>query len=164
MTTSVAPRKIKIAKDFGLANVDIIAPVSRSVGLQFYAACALMQKESMGRNVYGHDSGGALSGFPGEVNQGNWEVFRWLVFDQNKASNGVGPCQLTYRGFFTDMEKQKLKPYIVWDNLLYGLRLLKGYHDLTQSWKAAGTKYNGSALYGASFEKIVGEWKVRILK
>jgi len=33
--------------------------------------CALLEKESGGRNVYGeHDVGGALSGFPKTVNKG----------------------------------------------------------------------------------------------
>lgn len=150
------------ARDFGLKNVELIAIAANEVGLPFYAACALMQKESMGRNIYGNDYLGTLSGYPYDVNHDNYRVFRWLVFTKGKRSNGVGPCQLTYKGFFTQMEKEGLKPYDPYDNMFFGFRLLLSYYKSSGSWTKAGTRYNGSSTYGRDFSKKVSAWKTRL--
>ncbi len=159
----VTQRRIDIAKKFGLSNVDTIARACRDAGVPFYVACALFEKESGGRNVYGNDKGGALSGFPGAVNYGSYAVFKWLVFEKGQTSNGVGPAQITYKGFFTDMEKQKLKPYVVYDNMLYGLKLLNSHYLAGgKSWRVAGAKYNGADTYGADLDKKIREWGKRL--
>lgn len=145
-----------------LQNAHIAAVACRDAGLPFYVACALLEKESGGRNVFGNDKGGALSGFPDTVNKDNYAVFRWLVIDKGQTSNGVGPCQITYRGFFTDMEKRGLKPYDAHDNMRYGFELLARYEREKGSWAAAGTAYNGAAAYGRDLEKKVAEWKQRL--
>lgn len=168
----VSQRRIEIAKQFGLQNVESLALASRAAGVPFAVACALIEKESKGRNVYGHDVGGALSGFPGEVNRDNFAVFRWLVIDQGYTSNGVGPCQITYAGslkggkrdggFFREMEAQRLKPYDVFDNMFFGLSKLKGYHVGSGSWETAGTRYNGASSYGKDLVVKIGQWRQRL--
>lgn len=169
MTPPVTARRIKIAQDFGLGNVEAAAVACRKVGLPFFVACALLEKESGGRNVYGHDAGGALSGFPGRVTRGNFEVFEWLVFDQGQTSNGVGPAQITYKGYFSDMEEQGLRPWIPHDNMLFGFRLVKGNFDRHSSWATAGAIYNGgprpnstALAYGRDFAAKVEQWKTRL--
>lgn len=159
---AVTQKRIDIATHFGLANADIIATACRESGVPFFVACALFEKESMGRNVYGHDKGGALSGFPHVVNYQNWLVFRWLVIDHGQTSNGVGPSQITWSGYFTDMERKGLRPWVVHDNMLYGLQILKAHYDHYKSWEKAGTAYNGSTAYGADLAKKIGEWKRRL--
>jgi len=161
MTAPVTPARVAIAAK-SLQNADIAAIACREAGLPFFAACALLEKESGGKNVYGHDKGGALAGFPGVVNAGNFEVFRWLVFDKGQTSNGVGPCQITFKGFFVDMESQGLKPWSPHDNMLYGFRLLKRHYDAGGSWVAAGTAYNGARSYGVDLDRKVTEWKKRL--
>jgi hypothetical protein len=162
MPNPVSEARIQVAKDFGLENVDEIAITCREANVSFSVACALFQKESGGRNVYGHDAGGALSGFEKRVTKGNFEVFYWLVFDKGQTSNGVGPAQITWKGFFTDMLEKKLKPWNVHDNMLYGLQLLRSHYDANgKSWKAAGARYNGAEAYGVDLEKKIGEWKTR---
>lgn len=169
----VTKERIKIAQDFGLHNVGIIAEACRRVGIPFYVACALFQKESGGLNVYGHDSGGALAGYPNPVTKSNFEVFWWLVVTNGQTSNGVGPSQITYAGsrnragrrdggFFQQMLDEGLKPWRVEDNMVFGLRLLKGYHDKTKSWVKAGTSYNGAEEYGQDLSRKVAEWKKRL--
>jgi hypothetical protein len=117
----------------------------------------------MGKNVYGHDVGGALSGFPGTVNRGNWEVFRWMVITQGLPSNGVGPAQITARSLLLDMEKRGLRPWVVEDNMRYGLELLWGYYQARrQSWVKAGTAYNGAVSYGQDLSKKVSAWRRRL--
>lgn len=163
---TVTDEQIAKAKAAGLKNADIAARVADETGNKFYHICALLEKESMGRNVYGHDAGGALSGFPEEVNLYNFDVFEWLVFKKGQTSNGVGPMQLTFKGFFTDMKKQGLKPYDVHDNMLYGARLWLSYYRSARdagysrdnAIKKAGTKYNGSTAYGVALLLLMDKW------
>jgi hypothetical protein len=167
----VSARRIQIAEDFGLVNVDVIAEVCRIAGVSFPVACALYQQESGGRNVYGHDVGGALSGYPHPVNLHNWRVFKWLVIDHGYQSNGVGPSQITYAGaakngkrdggFFREMEEQGLRPWVVHDNMLFGLQLLKKHYDATGNWVDAGERYNGAHQYGLDLAQKIEEWRKR---
>ena len=152
----------RIAVDFGLVNVRQISRAANEEHVPFHVACALFQKESGGHNVYGHDVGGALSGYPRAVNEENYAVFRWMVITKGMTSNGVGPSQITWRGFFPDMESQGLKPYDVLDNMRYGLRILRGHYDTEGNWRDAGTRYNGSSVYGADFAVKIGEWYERL--
>ncbi len=152
----------KIATDFGLVNVDLIAAAAHATGLPFRVACALIEKESGGRNVYGHDKGGALSGFELEVNEHNYAVFRWMVFEQGMPSNGVGPCQITWKGFFLDMEKKGLKPWLPLHNVTYGFGLLSSYYKSLGSWVKAGELYNGAEAYGLDLKKKIAAWKERL--
>jgi len=98
----------------------------------------------------------------GYVTEAKWREFRRLVVDLHHTSNGVGPCQITYRGFFTDMEAQGLRPWVPHDNMLYGFRLLARYHADKGSWEAAGTAYNGSSQYGRDLAALVEKWRKRL--
>lgn len=170
----VTEERIRIAEKFGLQNVGPAALACRNAEppLPFWAACALLQKESGGRNVYGHDAGGALSGFPHQVNRGNWDVFRWLVIDKGQTSNGVGPCQITYAGemkggrrgggYFGIMEERGLRPWIPLDNMIFGFGLLAAHKERLGTWAKAGEAYNGSEAYGADLVKKINEWRTRL--
>lgn len=161
MTDPVTPARIAIAKANGLTNVDVMAEVCRDVGIPFFAACALYEKESGGRNIYGNDQGGALAGFGKPVTEDNYAVFEWLVFTKGMQSNGVGPSQLTYKGFLTDMKAKGLRPWDVADNMRYGLERLWGYYGSTGSWRDAGTQYNGAYAYGVDLDAKVKQWRAR---
>ena len=152
--------KIKIAKAAGrgMINVEMIALTCREVGIPFYAALALFEMESHGRNVYGHDEGGALSGFPFPVTRDNFRVFEWLV-EQGQKSNGVGPSQITWKGYFPAMEQQGLDAWDVHDNMLFGLTILWGHYRRFKTWRRAGRAYNGRDSYGIALEKKVAEWR-----
>lgn len=167
MTVSSYVRELvlEVMDQKGLANVRPIYDAALASDLGLAPACALMEKESGGRNVYGHDPGGALSGFPGEVNGSNWEVFWWLVHDQQQPSNGVGPAQLTYSGFFRDMLAAGLAPWRVYDNARYGFNLLAGYHATAvkggsdHPWVVAGQRYNGALAYGEDLSLKILQWR-----
>jgi hypothetical protein len=88
--------------------------------VRFYIALAMLEETGSCRNVYGHDAGDALTGFPKPVTRDNYEVFNWLVFTKGQRSNGVGPSQLTFKGFSTDMELKGLTPHDMHDNIAYG--------------------------------------------
>ncbi len=162
MLEPVTQARIDIATAYGLTNVETIAAVCRDVGIPFFAACALFEKESGGRNVYGNDAGGALSGFPKLVTEDNYAVFEWLVFTKGMWSNGVGPSQLTYKGFLTDMKAKGLRPWDVAENMTYGLTLLWGYRQTTGSWMDAGRLYNGATEYGVDLDAKVKQWRARL--
>lgn len=174
MAAPIPDWKISRAEDLGLANVDKIALACREAGVPFYVACALFEKESGGRNVYGHDVGGALSGFPLEVNEHNFAVFRWLVVVKGQISNGVGPSQITYAGslkggkrdggYFREMEAAGLDPWDVHDNMLKGLQILRGHFAHSSSWRDAGTAYNGHSSYGIDLEKRIAGWRKVLTK
>lgn len=153
-------QKLQVARDKGLKNVEIMAQVADEVGLPLYVMFAWMTMESKGANVYGHDSGGMLSGYPYPVNQDNYKAFRYMVINKGFPSNGVGPAQITYRGYFLAMEGEGLKPWDIHDNMFFGARLLKSYKTPLGSWKTAGTKYNGKSSYGDEFAKRVTAWKI----
>lgn len=160
-TVPVSKARIQIATKAGIDNAEVAAVACRQAGLPYYVACALLEKESHGANVYGHDAGGALSGFPKAPNPGNFEVFDWMV-SSGHTSNGVGPCQITYPGYFPEMAKAGLKPYVPADNMVFGFRLLlAAYHAHGQTWKGAGTAYNGAASYGTDLATKVQAWMKR---
>lgn len=163
---TVSSDQIAKAKAAGLQNVDVAAQVANETGNKWYHVCALLEKESMGRNVYGHDAGGALSGFPGTVNRDNYAVFKWMVFSKGWPSNGIGPFQITYKPFFADMENHGLKPWEPYDNITYGAKLWLGYYRAARdsglnrddAIKKAGTRYNGSTAYGDRLLVIMDKW------
>jgi hypothetical protein len=156
----VPERRIKIAAKH-LENAYAAARACEKTGLRYAPACALLEKESGGRNVYGHDVGGALSGFPGVVTRGNFEVFHWLVFDQGQQSNGVGPCQITFKGHFPVMEERGLSPWIPEDNMIYGFRVLNEYYETYGDWVEAGRRYNGALAYGQDLAEKIEKWNDR---
>jgi hypothetical protein len=153
--------KLDVAKQFGLRNVDTLAEACQDTGVWFAPACTLLEKESMGRNGYGHDVGGALSGFPRLVTEDNFAVFEWMVFHEGMPSNGVGPTQITYKGFFTDMSLKGLAPWKVYDNISYGLGILWTLFQQYGNWREAATHYNGSPDYGDDFVLKLDAWRQR---
>lgn len=157
---AIAPYKVQAARDFGLQNINALVYAAETTRLSFAACCALLEMESNGRNVFGHDAGGALSGYPGTVNKSNYDVFRWMVVDQGMPSNGVGPCQITWWPFFAEMEAKGLKPWRPEDNMLFGFGLMKTYRR-GNTWEEAGRRYNGSPVYGKRFAAKVKEWQKR---
>lgn len=161
MTNYDQVKSVKIMRHQGLANAPTIYSSATDAGLTLPAACALMQQESGGHNVYGHDQGGALSGYPERVDPSNFRVFLWLVDNPNLsfASNGVGPSQITARGYFDQMKQEGLHPWDAGDNMFFGFRLLKGYRADTGSWEGAGTKYNGAESYGVELAAKVRAWR-----
>ncbi len=167
MTTSA---QIEAATGYGLVNVTTLAEAADLVGIPFPAACALMEKESGGRNIYGHDQGGAgPAGQP--VTRTNFEAFLAKVL-AGATSNGVGPSQITYAGplvngrrdggFFRIMAEQGLRPWVVADNMRFGLDLLWGYYQSSFSWVTAGERYNGARSYGDALAVKVQEWERRL--
>ena len=151
----------------GFQNADAIVRAANDTGLPLGIAAGLIAKESMGANVYGHDAGGALSG-AGAVTQDNFTNQFMPIIRAGGTSNGVGPTQITYPGYFTQ------NPDLAWwdpyTNMCFGFRLMKGYlggNYSDDSLIAAGSTYNsGSATgaldYGQTFDQLATEWTNRL--
>lgn len=161
---TVTEQQIQAAQNY-LINVPALAAACDRYGLPFYVACTILDKETDGRNIYGHDRGGAMSGPSSlnvEVTEANYRQFRKLI-DAGKTSNGVGPMQITWKGYFPDMEKQGLKPWIPADNILYGVSILaRTWQSSRGSVYAVGKAYNGNASYGTSAAALALVWKRRV--
>ena len=156
----------------GLANADVIVLAAYQVGVPLEIAAALIEKESRGRNIYGHDVGGIFSLPPGqnlEVTPANYEQFLRRVLAGEK-SNGVGPAQITYPGYF-----RQYPDYPFWDplaNIKFGLTILADHLNgdySNESVSAAGAHYNGGTnpdaralAYGADLATKTRTWRARL--
>jgi hypothetical protein len=169
---TVSATQIKAAEAKGLINVDGLAAACDATGFPFYLACVICDKETDGRNIFGHDKrkladgtyttdGVAFSGPPTvniEVTEERYTEFLKLIASGQK-SNGCGPLQLTYRGYHIGPESltsQGLKAWVPADNMLYGVRLLANTYTAARKqglsvekafWNTAKI-YNGGSLSG----------------
>jgi hypothetical protein len=165
---TVTQAQIDRVRQAGFVNVESMGTATNKFSGRFYLSVAMFEKETKGRNVYGHDAGGALSGFPREVNEENFRVFEWLVFTKGQTSNGVGPSQITSKGLLTDLKADGLKAWVPADNILFGTGLITGYYrnardvqnlDVWESIRYAGRRYNGASAYGDSLVTIAKKWR-----
>lgn len=144
----------------GLKNAAAIVAAAHEKNTPLHIAAAFVEQESGGANVYGHDAGGL---FPGEaVTQANFNTFVAKVVRDGHTSNGVGPLQITYPGYFTDA---KAKGYQLWtplDNLRYGLTIINSLlagHTLNQAAQLYNSgSAHGAPRYGASIEARAAKW------
>src|SRR5690606_10722699 len=108
----------------GLPRADEIVELAAQEGLDLACAVVLLQKESGGRNVWGHDPVDT-----GGVYVKGSEVTREAYLEykrRNLPAQGVGPCQLTYKPF----QQQADDIGGCWDwrrNVTIGFRILAGY-------------------------------------
>ena len=73
--------------------------------------------------------------------------------------------QITFKGFFIDMEEQGLKPWDARDNITFGVKVFMGFyrefrktHGTRESIRRAGVKYNGASAYGDSLLQLAVKW------
>lgn len=177
---TVQPDQIKMAQNHGLINVEHLAAACDEHDLRFYLGCTILQKETGGKNIYGHDAGGTftVSGNK-EVTEENFREFWSLVAPppegQGRRSNGVGPMQITYKPFLADMLAKGLKPWEPADNIDYGIGLIaKTYRaqrnrgrSVLDSFRTAANVYNlghdsTTWHYGIDAVRKAETWKARV--
>lgn len=147
-----------------IANMGALVAAADSVGLPRWVALGLAEQESNGENVFGHDAGGAYSG-GGEVTEGKFRDF-YAQISAGAVSNGVGPTQVTYPGyFFNDPDRAWWDPRASSE---VGFGILAGYLGGDYSWDSlcrAGSTYNCGnpndryETYGQSFASLAWAWK-----
>lgn len=145
-----------------LTNVEALAAACEREGFPFYLGCTILQKETGGKNIFGHDHGGAFSerGVNIEVTEERYRKFRELI--KHQTSNGVGPMQITFKGFFDQMEQQGLKPWEPADNIAFGISVLHRTWRSTGSFYRAAKAYNGNDSYAEDAVERAKTWKQRV--
>lgn len=142
----------------GIKSPYTVMQVCDKVGFPFYAACAVLEKESNGgENVFGHDP--TIFVGAGRVTKTKYLAYK----AQRKATGkmqGVGPCQLTWYAY-QDQADALGGCWIPRNNMTIGFEILR---DLkTQgNWVYVGTRYNGSADYGRDLANRVQAWQTRL--
>lgn len=154
---------LDILRRKGVPNAEAILAAAATSGLPVGVAVGLAIKESNGANVYGHDAGGACYG-RGEVTKENFLNEFLPAVMAGHTSNGVGPVQITYPGYFTQ------NPHLAWwdpaVSCLFGFGIMMGYLGGDYSYDslvAAGSKYNSgypdrAIQYGRIFAQLANEW------
>lgn len=148
----------EIASEY-LDNADVAVEAANEIGLPLAVAFTLLDMESEGKNVFGHDSNGMFKGQ--EVTESRYQEMVAAVAEGG-PSNGVGPTQITYRTFFPDAESKGLRLWIPYENMLYGFSLLMSHYTRKGNWRDSATAYNGKSTYGATFARILAEWERRL--
>src|SRR5215207_6197196 len=168
---TVTAAQLATLEQYSLNYTAAIADAANRSGCYLYLLVAMLEKETgTVRNVYGHDSGGMLSGFPKPVSQANWEAFRFMVLERGHTSNGVGPSQLTHPDLLRGCEARGLRPWVAADNILYGAQVLWSYYlrgrsdglGVRDSIRYAGRRFNGAAAYGEDLLEVALKWKERL--
>ena len=144
---------------------ELVAACTRS-GLPLWQGAAILEKESRGRAVYGHDRGGVFSDAGElEVTEKNFSEFLKRV-QAGATSNGVGPMQITYPGHFRIMLGRGLRPWIPADNIDYGISLIAA-DTKRYGFEQAATRYNlghwdRSWPYGKDAVAKAAKWKQQL--
>jgi hypothetical protein len=126
---TVSAVQIIAAQAQGLINVTGLAAACDKLKFPFYLAATIMERESGGQNIFGHDAGGSFSGpitvkIP--VTEARYKTFLAEI-GAGKTSNGVGPMQLTYRGYHIGPVSMQARGFNAWvpaDNIRYGVEIL----------------------------------------
>lgn len=158
---------VEIIGSYGIANADAIVRAANDAGLPLGIAVAMIDIESGGQNIYGHDDGGVMWG-RGEVTQANFQNEFLPAVLAGHTSNGVGPAQITYPGYFT---KNQGSPW--WDpyfSMKFGFDILQAGFGSDYSWEhmsLIGSHYNagpnsGVTDYGVNLANLACEWTDRL--
>jgi hypothetical protein len=144
--SSLDPR-VEVVRLMGLKHVDVIWQACQIERVSFGIGAVLFSKETGGEHVWGRSDGPpsrvALSGFPGPVNEDTFRVFTWMREVMGLSSNGVGLGQITWEGWFDDMEKKGLKVWLPLDNARETLQILRVERARTGSLEAGFNAFNG---------------------
>lgn len=145
----------------GLANAELIAAAAAAERVDLAIAATMVQKESGGRNVWGHDPMDALRIYtPGApVTREAYLAYRSAQDAGRIGAQGVGPAQLTY----PPLQRQADAEGGCWDpavNLRVGLRHLA---DLQRSYgmRDGFRRYNGS---GSAAESYADDAMVKLAR
>lgn len=162
-------RAVDIIAAYGIENADALVRACKALGLEVAIGAALMEKESNGRNVYGHDRGGvfsteALGKPPGNrVTKENYQEFRRRIAVPGSISNGVGPAQITWKPFFADADRRGMDLSDPSQNMQFGFDLFDDYlYNSGGDVVEAGRVYNNSLAYGIKLNEMVQAWRNRL--
>jgi hypothetical protein len=156
-------RKAEIGKKHGLVHTYAAIDAAKNAGLNTALAFALLEQESGGRNIFGHDP--TIFKGAGVVTEAKYKEYKRLrIQSKNKLMQGVGPLQLTWWEFQDAADRAggcwKVK-----------VNLQVGYSHLAAlikelGWKNGIKRYNGSGpqadIYFNNLQFKYEQWKVRL--
>ena len=164
VTSSLSKRDRQLAEWFkaaGFAHPFLTVAALRKADIKPQTAAALLTKESGGgRNVFGHDHGSNLPDRPPYSGHNVTETRARRLFD-SPFSNGVGPTQLTSKGFVKIARQRggEWRPFV---NMTVGFEIVGGLIREHGVGRGAA-RYNGGdselgerngAQYGREFEEL----------
>lgn len=143
----------------GIVNPIITVQEADRVGVPYDVLATILDMETGGgKNVFGHDPGGAVTG--GKVTKERYlEYRRALTQGAGKFPQGVGPMQLTSLGLQNEADRMG-GCWIPRYNIRVGARFLKESANWRSSkpyWFAAKA-YNGSEAYARKFTLRREHW------
>lgn len=156
-------RYAAIAKRHGLQNSLRALWEARDAGISPALALAMLEQESGGRNVFGHDP--TIFAGAGEVTKAKYLAYREKRrASGNRLMQGVGPMQLTWWEF-QDGADRLGGCWIVKYNLRYGYRRLAANIKQHGLWQGV-QRYNGSGPAAVAYKNSVfaryEKWHVRL--
>jgi hypothetical protein len=173
MTEKADERYAAIAKSHGLQNSLRALWEAREVGISPSLALAMLEQESMGKNLWGHDPTIFIGGrdtrngksWGPVVNRKAYEEYRrQRRASGNRLMQGVGPLQLTWWEFQDGADKLGgawLPKY----NLRYGYGRLAKLIEEHGIWDGV-RRYNGSGpnaeAYKQSVKARTSKWHTRL--
>lgn len=145
-------RYARIAADHGLVNSLRALWEARAAGISPSLALAMLEQESGGKNVFGHDP--TIFVGAGEVTKAKYLAYRAKRrASGNRLMQGVGPLQLTWWEF-QDGADALGGAWVVKYNLRYGYRRLADL--IKQNGKGLGVeRYNGSGAAAQAYRRSV---------
>lgn len=129
---------------WGIVAPATVVQVAAAAGLPLAAACALLEQESGGgHNVWGHDPVATAATYVkgAEVTETAYKAYRAALAAGTAGQQGVGPCQLTSRGF-QDQADQAGGCWQPAANMSVGFGLLARYVK-AYGLRGAFVAYNG---------------------
>lgn len=158
---SLTPRDRELAVFFkrnGFRHPYLMVEALRRERIKPQTAAALLEKESdKGRNIFGCDFGGSER--IGRLPYCHDDVteLRARALRESGFSNGVGPTQLTFKGYI-DMARRaggEWRPFI---NMRIGFRIFKNLARTHGSIWEAAKAYNGANTYADDFVNKRDKW------
>jgi hypothetical protein len=161
-------RLAEVIEANGITNAADAVAAAGATGLALSYACALLENESAGRNIFGADPGGnALprTWFDTPVTRTKYTIYK-MRRNLGMTPNGVGPCQLTSIGLQKDAEKAGgcWKPR---HNMGVGftfLRQLQDAHGSQGGFRAFNGSGPAAVAYGERAIRRAAEWHQRFVR
>ncbi len=154
-------RRLGLRRLIGFPVLMVMA--SRITGLPLHYAAACLEKETGGRNVYGHDPT-----FPRlQGKRVTWRNYTRVYLPARKASGnrvmqGVGPLQLTWWAT-QDTADREGGCWVPWVNMIVGYRTLWA-SIRTHGPEMGAAIYNGGPSPGAAARRYGADFMVKAAK
>ena len=170
VTSKLSKRDRQLGRFFqkhGFKNPFLMVAAFRKADIKPQTAAALLEKESgKGQNIFGCDHG-SHGPTPPYCNQKVTEA-RARKLRSSQYSNGVGPTQLTFKGYVDKARKRggEWRPYV---NMWTGFEIVGNNIRACGSVQEGAAQYNGgptpnaqAQAYGRDFAQKREQWEGKL--